>query len=128
MRIKLTNVFVEDQAKALAFYTEVLGFVVKHNIPVGEFLWLTVISPNEPDGAELLLEPAEHRAVGPYKAALFEDGIPAAQFDVDDVEAEHKRLSELGVRFTQEPMDVGQALIAVLDDTCGNLVQLIQYK
>lgn len=128
MRINLTNVFVDDQAKALTFYTETLGFVKKHDMPIGEDSWLTVVSPEDPDGTQLLLEPSGHRAVGPYKTALYEDGIPAAQFDVDDVEAEHKRLSQLGVRFTQEPMDVGTARVAVFDDTCGNLVSIVQEK
>ncbi len=128
MRINLTNVFVDDQAKALAFYTNVLGFEKKHDIPVGEDSWLTVVSPEEPDGTQLLLEPSGHRAVGPYKSALYEDGIPAAQFAVDDVEAEHKRLADAGVNFTVEPMDVGAAIMAVFDDTCGNLVAIVQEK
>jgi predicted enzyme related to lactoylglutathione lyase len=127
MRIELTSVFVDDQRAALAFYTDVLGFVVKHDVDMGEFAWLTVTSPTNPD-IELLLEPAAHPAVAPYRDALRADGIPLAQFAVDDVAAEHTRLSELGVQFTMEPMDIGEAVIAVFDDTCGNLIQLIQKK
>ena len=125
MRITLTNVFVDDQDKAERFYTEVLGFVVKHNVPLGEHRWLTVVSPENPDGAELLLEPAGHPAVGPYRDALVADGIPCAQFTVDDVHAEHDRLVGLGVRFTQEPADMGPVTTAVFDDTCGNLIQIV---
>ncbi|MET8976459.1 VOC family protein [Streptomyces sp. NPDC004539] len=128
MRIHLTNVFVDDQEKARRFYTDVLGFVTKHDVPVGADRWLTVVSADAPEGPELLLEPSGHRAVGPYKAALFEDGIPAASFAVDDVRAEFARMSGLGVRFTQEPVDAGPVVVAVLDDTCGNLVQLMQTK
>jgi len=128
MRISLTNVFVDDQAKALAFYTETLGFLKRHDIAMGEDSWLTVVSPDAPDGPELLLEPSGHRAVGPYKQALFEDGIPAAQFAVDDVQAEYERLLALGVRFTQEPLDVGAAVIATFDDTCGNLIMIAAEK
>jgi catechol 2,3-dioxygenase-like lactoylglutathione lyase family enzyme len=121
----LTNVFVDDQDKAERFYTEVLGFVVKHNVPLGEHRWLTVVSPENPDGAELLLEPAGHPAVGPYRDALAADGIPSAQFTVDDVRAECGRLAGLGVRFTQEPADMGPVTTAVFDETCGNLIQII---
>ncbi|MEV7279509.1 VOC family protein [Streptomyces sp. NPDC093111] len=125
MRIHLTSVFVDDQEKALRFYTDVLGFVKKTEVPVGEDRWLTVVSPEAPDGTELLLEPDRHRAVGPYKRALVADGIPAAAFAVDDVPAEYDRLRALGVRFTQEPVEVGPVTIAVLDDTCGNLIQIV---
>ncbi|MFF7734988.1 VOC family protein [Streptomyces sp. NPDC007984] len=126
MKIRLTSVFVDDQAKALRFYTEVLGFVKKHDVPVGETdRWLTVVSPQDPDGPELLLEPAGHPAVKPYRDALTADGIPLAQFTVDDVRAEHERLTALGVRFTQEPLDMGPVTAAVLDDTCGNLIQIV---
>jgi catechol 2,3-dioxygenase-like lactoylglutathione lyase family enzyme len=128
VRIHLTSVFVDDQREALAFYTDVLGFTKHRDIPLGEDAWLTVVSPESPDGPELLLEPSSHPAVKPYRDALVEDGIPLAQFAVDDVTAEHARLSALGVRFTQPPTDVGTAVIAVLDDTCGNLVQLIAEK
>ncbi|RST14634.1 VOC family protein [Streptomyces sp. WAC05374] len=125
MKIHLTSVFVDDQAKALRFYTEVLGFVKKHDVPVGESdRWLTVVSPDEPDGTELLLEPLGHPAARTYRDALVEDGIPLAQFAVDDVKAEYERLSALGVRFIQEPLDMGTVTTAVLDDTCGNLIQI----
>lgn len=127
MRIHLTSVFVDDQAAALRFYTDVLGFVKKHDIPVGGGArWLTVVSPEDPDGTELLLEPSGHPAVKPYRDALNADGIPVTAFAVDDVHAEFKRLGELGVRFTQEPLDMGTVITAVLDDTCGNLIQLQQ--
>ncbi|MEU1553593.1 VOC family protein [Streptomyces scabiei] len=125
MKIRLTSVFVDDQAKAEHFYTEILGFVKKHDVPLGEKdRWLTVVSRDEPDGTELLLEPAGHPAVQPYRDALVADGIPLAQFAVDDVRAEYERLCGLGVRFTQEPLEMGPVTTAVLDDTCGNLIQI----
>jgi catechol 2,3-dioxygenase-like lactoylglutathione lyase family enzyme len=124
IRINLASVLVDDQAKALAFYTEVLGFEKKNDIPLGDARWLTVVSPADPDGPELVLEPDSHRAVKPFKAALVEDGIPFTSFAVDDVTAEFDRLRALGVRFTQEPMDAGPVTVAVLDDTCGNLIQI----
>lgn len=126
MRIYITSVFVDDQAKALAFYTDVLGFEKKTDIPVGEFSWLTVVDPNNPEGPELLLEPSDHPAVPPFKAALAEDGIPATSFAVEDVGAEFDRLTALGVTFTQEPVDAGGVKMAVFDDTCGNLIQIVQ--
>lgn len=128
MRIYVTSIFVDDQDKALAFYTDTLGFRLKNNVPVGEYRWLTVVSKDQPDGTELMLEPSHHRAVGPYRRALYEDGIPAASFQVDDLDAEFARLDALGVRFTLAPMDAGPVRVAVLDDTCGNLVQLMQMK
>ncbi|UEP32524.1 MULTISPECIES: VOC family protein [unclassified Burkholderia] len=128
MRIYVTSIFVDDQDKALAFYTDTLGFRLKNNVPVGEYRWLTVVSKNQPDGTELMLEPSHHRAVAPYRQALYEDGIPAASFQVDDLDAEFARLDALGVRFTLAPMDAGPVRVAVLDDTCGNLVQLMQMK
>ena len=124
MRINVTSIFVDDQAAALTFYTDVLGFVKKTEAPAGEFLWLTVVSPEEPDGVELLLEPSAHPAVPPYKKALVADGIPAAQFAVADVQAEYARLKGLGVTFTQEPTEMGPVTTAVFDDTCGNLIQI----
>ncbi|MGN9793006.1 VOC family protein [Streptomyces sp. OZ13] len=125
MKIHLTSVFVDDQAKAERFYTEILGFVKKHDVPVGgEDRWLTVVSPDEPDGTELLLEPAGHPAAKTYRDTLVEDGIPLAQFAVDDVNAEYQRLRGLGVRFTQEPLEMGPVTTAVFDDTCGNLIQI----
>jgi catechol 2,3-dioxygenase-like lactoylglutathione lyase family enzyme len=126
MKIYVMSVFVDDQAKALSFYTEKLGFVVKHDIPLGAHRWLTVVSKEQPDGTELLLEPGEHPAVGPYKSALVNDGIPAASFKVDDLQKEFERLRDLGVAFTVEPMNAGTVRMAVLDDTCGNLIQLIE--
>jgi len=127
IRITVTSVFVDDQSTALAFYTDVLGFVVKNDLPLGgDARWLTVVSPAAPDGVELLLEPSGHPAVGPYKAALVEDGIPAASFGVDDIQAEFERMSALGVRFVQPPTDMGPVTVATLDDTCGNLIQIAQ--
>lgn len=120
------SVAVDDQAKALAFYTEKLGFVLKHDIPLGEHRWLTVVSPEEPDGVELGLEPNEHPATRAYQAALMADGIPFTAFSVDDIESEVKRLQAAGVTFTQPPMKAGGATIAVFDDTCGNLIQLME--
>lgn len=124
MRIALTQVFVDDQAAARTFYTETLGFQLKHNVPIGDAYWLTVVSPKDPDGTELLLEPSGHPAVKPYRDALVADGIPLAQFAVDDVQAEYDRLTGLGVRFTQGPTDIETAVYAVFDDTCGNLIQI----
>ncbi|MET8571565.1 VOC family protein [Streptomyces sp. NPDC004783] len=125
MKIHLTSVFVDDQAEAERFYTEILGFVKKRDIPLGgQARWLTVVSSEEPDGTELLLEPAGHPAVKPYRDALVKDGIPLAQFAVADVHAEYRRLRDLGVRFTQEPLEMGPVTTAVLDDTCGNLIQI----
>ncbi|MGY1623653.1 VOC family protein [Geodermatophilus sp. SYSU D00965] len=124
MRINLASVLVDDQEKALRFYTEVLGFVKKTEVPLGEHRWLTVVSPEAPDGVELVLEPDGHPAVGPFKAALVADGIPFTSFAVDDVPAEYERLKGLGVTFTQEPLTMGPVTTAVLDDTCGNLIQL----
>jgi catechol 2,3-dioxygenase-like lactoylglutathione lyase family enzyme len=124
MKINLTSVLVDDQAKALSFYTDVLGFVKKHDIPLGEHRWLTVVSAEDADGTELVLEPDEHPAVRPFKEALVRDGIPYTSFAVDDVHAEYERLTAAGVRFTQEPAEMGPVTTAVLDDTCGNLIQI----
>jgi catechol 2,3-dioxygenase-like lactoylglutathione lyase family enzyme len=125
MRIYVTSVFVDDQAKALAFYTETLGFVKKTDIPLGEASWLTVVAPDDPDGTELLLEPDVHPAAKPFKAALVADGIPLTSFAVDDVDAEYERLRAIGVRFTQPPTAMGPTTTAVFDDTCGNLIQIV---
>jgi len=124
MRINLTSVLVDDQDKALRFYTEVLGFEKKTEIPMGEHRWLTVVSPDDPDGVQLVLEPDEHPAARPFKEALVVDGIPFTSFAVPDVRAETERLRALGVTFTQEPLDMGPITTAVLDDTCGNLIQI----
>jgi catechol 2,3-dioxygenase-like lactoylglutathione lyase family enzyme len=126
VRIHVTSVFVDDQRKALEFYTNTLGFEKKSDIPLGDASWLTVVSPEQPDGTELLLEPSGHPAVKPFKDALVEDGIPAASFAVDDVRAEFDRLQARGVRFTQEPTEMGPVTTAVFDDTCGNLIQIVQ--
>ena len=128
MRIYVMSVLVDDQAKALSFYTEKLGFIVKHDIPLWLSRWLTVVSREAPEGTELLLEPSEHPAAGPWKSALVNDGIPAASFQVDDLDKEFERLRGLDVKFTVEPMDAGTVNMAVLDDTCGNLIQLIEMK
>jgi catechol 2,3-dioxygenase-like lactoylglutathione lyase family enzyme len=124
VRINLASVLVDDQEKALRFYTEILGFRKKTDLPVGEARWLTVVSAEDPDGPELLLEPDAHPAAKPFKQALVDDGIPYTSFAVDDVEAEHDRLRALGVRFTQEPLEMESVTTAVLDDTCGNLIQI----
>lgn len=124
IRINLTSVFVDDQAKALDFYTERLGFVLKTDVPAGEFRWLTVVSPDEPAGTELLLEPDQHPAAKAYTEALVADGIPAASFAVDDVAEVYARLSAQGVHFTQPPAIMGPVVTAILDDTCGNFIQL----
>ena len=118
------SVMVDDQSKALRFYTEMLGFVRKREIPLGEHSWLTVVSPEDPDGTELSLEPDEHPAARRFKAALVEDGIPFTSFAVDDVAAEYDRLVKLGVHFTQPPTNMGSVTTAVFDDTCGNLIQV----
>ena len=124
IRINVTSVLVDDQDKALDFYTEKLGFEKKTEIPAGEHRWLTVSSPAHPEGPELVLEPDNHPAAGAFKKALVEDGIPFASFAVDDARAEYERLSAAGVRFTQEPLEMGDITTIVLDDTCGNLIQL----
>jgi catechol 2,3-dioxygenase-like lactoylglutathione lyase family enzyme len=128
MRIRFTSIFVDDQRAALAFYTDVLGFLPRADIPFGEHSWLTVVSPEDSEGPELVLEPSGHPAVGPFRRALVEDGIPWTSFSVPDVTAEVTRLKGLGVTFTQEPLDMGPVITAVFDDTCGNLVQLAQAK
>ena len=128
MRINATSVMVDDQQKALRFYTETLGFQLKHNIPLGEHSWITVVSEEAPEGTELVLEPDAHPAARPFKKALVEDGIPFTGFAVDDVNAEYERLVASGVRFVQPPTDLGPVITAVLDDTCGNLIQIMQEK
>lgn len=126
MRINVTSVMVEDQAKALAFYTDILGFVKKVDVPAGGARWLTVVSPDAPDGTELLLEPNSNPAVPAreWQKALHDAGIPATSFAVDDVAAEHQRLSALGVRFVTEPATYGGVTTAIFDDTCGNLIMV----
>lgn len=126
MRIKLTSVFVSDQEKALQFYTEVLGFAKKTDIPTGKDRWLTVVSPEGPGDVELLLEPMGFDPARTYQKALFDAGIPLTSFGVDDIEKEHARLEKLGVRFKTKPTKMGPVTLAVLDDTCGNLIQIVQ--
>ncbi len=126
MKIIVTSVAVDDQAKALRFYTDILGFEKKHDIPLGEHRWLTVTSSGDTEGVELVLEPNQHPAVKPFQEALAQDGIPWTMFGVEDIEAEHKRLTDLGVIFTQPPTKHGDVTTAVFDDTCGNLIQILQ--
>jgi predicted enzyme related to lactoylglutathione lyase len=126
VKIKLTSVFVDDQEKALRFYTEVLGFVKHSDIKAEQYRWLTVVSPEEPDGAQLLLEPNDNPAAKTYQAAIFEQGISAAMFFVDDIQKEYQRLASRGVKFTMEPMQTPGSSTAIFDDTCGNLIQITQ--
>ena len=126
MRISGCGLMVDDQAKALEFYTKVLGFQTRHNIDLGEHSWITVVSPEDPDGPQVSLEPDVHPAAKVFKAAMVEDGIPFTSFAVDDIKAEHARLESLGVRFTQPPVDHGTVITAVFDDTCGNLIQIAE--
>ncbi|WP_098745544.1 VOC family protein [Paenibacillus sp. EZ-K15] len=126
MKIIVTSIFVKDQDKALEFYTEKLGFLKKEDVPVGEFRWITLVSTDEQDGTELLLEPNDHPAAKEYQKKIFADGIPATMFGVADIHKEYKRLVEKGVKFTMEPTKMGELTIAVFDDTCGNLIQIVQ--
>ena len=126
MRITHSGVFVGDQDKALKFYTETLGFVLKHDVPAGEYRWITVVSPDDLDGTELLLEPNENPVAQTYQKGIFDQGIPATSFGVADIHAEFERLKALGVAFTMEPTEMGPVTIAVFDDTCGNLIQIMQ--
>ncbi|MEH7113284.1 VOC family protein [Neobacillus niacini] len=126
MKIIVTSLFVEDQDRALEFYTEKLGFVKKHDIPMGKYRWITLVSPNAQEGTELLLEPNDHPAAKEFQRKIVADGIPATMFGVADIHEEYKRLLENGVKFTMEPTKMGEVTIAVFDDTCGNLIQIIQ--
>lgn len=126
MRIKLASLLVDNQEKALAFYTETLGFIKKTEIPMGEHKWLTVVSKEEPDGVELVLEPMAFPPARVYQKALYEAGIPYTAFHVDDIEAEYNRLKNAGVRFSMSPTQMGVAMLAVFDDTCGNNIQIFQ--
>ena len=126
MKIIVTSIFVQDQDKALKFYSEKLGFVKKEDVPTGEYRWLTLVSPNDQDGTELLLEPNAHPAAKEYQKKLFAEGIPVTMFGVADVHEDYKQLMEKGVKFTMEPTRMGEITIAVFDDTCGNLIQLIE--
>ncbi len=126
MRIKLTSVFVDNQEPALKFYTDVLGFEKKQDVPLGQHKWLTVVSTEEPDGTELLLEPSDNPAAKAYKKSIFEQGIAAAAFAVTDIQTEYERLKQRGVHFKMEPTDMGSVKVALFDDTCGNLIQIYQ--
>jgi predicted enzyme related to lactoylglutathione lyase len=126
IRIKLTSVFVDDQAKALEFYTKVLGLEKKADFPAGEFRWLTVVSPVDPDGVELVLEPNDNPAARSFQEAIFQGGMPAAVFQVDDIHKQYERITALGGVFTSAPAPMGPVTTALLDDTCGNLVQLVE--
>jgi catechol 2,3-dioxygenase-like lactoylglutathione lyase family enzyme len=126
IKITLTSIIVDDQEKALRFYRDILGFEPKLDIPMGAHRWLTLVSPGDPNGVQLVLEPDEHPAAKPFKSALTADGIPYTSFGVDDIRAEHARLEKLGVKFTQPPVSMGPVTIAVFDDTCGNLIQIAQ--
>lgn len=126
MKIIVTSIFVEDQGKALKFYTDILGFLKKDDVPAGEFRWITVVPPEDQKGTELLLEPNNHPAAKEYQEKIFADGIPATMFGVADVHKEYERLTKRGVRFTMKPAKMGEVTIAIFDDTCGNLIQIIQ--
>ena len=126
MKIIVTSLFVEDQDKALEFYSETLGFIKKHDVPAGEFRWITVVSSDDQDGIELVLEPNDNQTAKEYQKGLIAQGVPATMFGVADVRKEYKRLMEKGVKFTMEPTEMGEVTIAVFDDTCGNLIQIIQ--
>ncbi|MEH7179681.1 VOC family protein [Neobacillus vireti] len=126
MKVIVTSIFVEDQDKALKFYSETLGFIKKHDVPVGEYRWIALVSPEDQEGTEILLEPNNHPAAKEYQKRLFADGIPATMFGVEDIHKEYERLKNLGVKFKMEPTDAGQVTIAVFDDTCGNYIQIAQ--
>ncbi|MCM3398157.1 VOC family protein [Oceanobacillus profundus] len=126
MKIIVTSIFVEDQDKALQFYSETLGFVKKHDVPAGEFRWITLVSPDDQDGTEIVLEPNNNPIAKDYQNRLFEEGIPVTMFGVEDIHKEYERLLQLGVKFTMKPTKMGDITIAVFDDTCGNLIQIIQ--
>ena len=126
MKIIVTSIFVEDQDKALQFYSETLGFVKKHDVPAGEFRWITLVSPDDQEGTEIVLEPNNNPIAKDYQNRLFEEGIPVTMFGVEDIQKEYERLLQLGVKFTMEPTKMGDITIAVFDDTCGNLIQIIQ--
>lgn len=126
MKMYIKSVIVDDQEKALAFYKDTLGFTVKHDIPMGEYRWLTLVSAEEPDGVELALEPDAHPASKSFQSAIKNDGIPYTAFSVEDIDAEYKRLCKLGVKFSKAPVKAGGATMAIFDDTCGNLIQILQ--
>ena len=126
MKIIVKSIFVQDQDKALEFYSETLGFIKKTDVPAGKFRWITLVSPDDQNGTELVLEPNDHPAAKEFQKKIYADGIPATMFGVEDVRKEYQRLVEKGVKFTMEPTKMGDFTIAVFDDTCGNLIQIIQ--
>lgn len=126
MNIIVTSLFVDDQDKALKFYTNILGFVKKHDVPAGEFRWITVVSKDNENGTELVLEPNDNHAAQDYQNSLMQQGVPATMFGVNDIDKEYTRLKAAGVEFTMEPTAAGDVKIAILNDTCGNLIQLIE--
>lgn len=126
MKIIVTSIFVDDQEKALNFYCDTLGFIKKHDVPAGEFRWIALVSPENEQGTELILEPNNHPAAKEYQQKLFADGIPATMFGVEDIQAEYERLLDKGVKFTMKPTSMGNVTVAVFDDTCGNHIQIIQ--
>ena len=126
MKIIVTSIFVQDQEKALKFYTEKLGYIKKHDVPVGEYRWIALVSPETPEGTELILEPNNHPAAKAYQEKLFEEGVPVTMFGVADVQKEYDRLLDLGVKFTMKPTKMGDNTLAIFDDTCGNHIQIIQ--
>ncbi|MHA2789197.1 VOC family protein [Corynebacterium sp. S7] len=126
MRINITSIYVDDQEKALDFYTNILGFKVKHDVPAGGARWLTLVSPEDPDGVELLLEPTGHPASKAFNQALYNDQMPFTQFSVDDVDATFAELTAKGVKFQMEPTTMGTVKIAVFDDTCGHYIQIVE--
>ncbi|PAV27741.1 glyoxalase [Virgibacillus profundi] len=126
MKIIVTSIYVQDQEKALEFYSKTLGFVKKHDVPTGEFRWITLVSPEDQEGTELLLEPDDHPVAKEYQKKLFAEGIPVTMFGVVDVRKEYERLLKQSVKFFMEPTEMGESTLAVFDDTCGNLIQIIQ--
>jgi catechol 2,3-dioxygenase-like lactoylglutathione lyase family enzyme len=128
MKIRLNSVYVDDQDKALKFYTEILGFVKKMDIPMGKYRWLTVVSPEDPTGTELVLEPGIDASTQSFKRSLYEAGKPLTAFEISDIQREYERLKNLGVSFSTPPRDVGPIFQAIFDDNCGNLIQLYQIK
>ncbi|MCP1144369.1 VOC family protein [Lysinibacillus endophyticus] len=126
MKIIVTSIFVDDQEKALNFYCDTLGFIKKHDVPAGEFRWIALVSPENEQGTELILEPNNHPAAKEYQQKLFADGIPVTMFGVEDIQAEYERLLDKGVKFTMKPTSMGNVTVAVFDDTCGNHIQIIQ--
>ncbi len=128
MKVIINSIFVEDQDKALSFYTEKLGFIKKYDVPVGKFKWLTVVSPEDSDGTQILLEPNNNPVAKTYQKGVYEQGIPATSFGVENIQTEFEKLKGMGVRFTMEPTKMNTIIVAVFDDTCGNLTQIMQQE